>query len=182
MTKGAQEGGGGSEIDEVLVGVVVAIFGSLGLDQLVGGLGGLGLRLGFLVGVRHGERLGEVRMSCFDFFTLRHDGISSALGDDLVKSVVLVIDFIEDLAVPSWLDLLELMESVLGLLDFDVVALVVQDLLDVREGSARDVDEVVVHDVKVVSLEDHSLWRLVRGQEHDACAQALLARLGSSLR
>ena len=42
-------------------------------------------------------------------------------------------------------------------------------------------NEVFVNDVEFVSSEDKSKRRLVRGQEHDACAQAWLARLGGSL-
>lgn len=85
-----------------------------------------------------------------NFFT---DVLLPVLLDNLIQSFILDVDFIKDFVGPGISDFIQFGQSLLLLLEFDVVALIFEQVFDVGKGTRRDIDVVIVHYIDVVTLE-----------------------------
>lgn len=109
--------------------------------------------------------------------SFRDQCLSSLNGDGFIKTIVLLINLIEDFTSPSMLDFIQLKQGLILFLCFNVIFHALEMIFNLGEGPARDTNEEVIHDIPIISIESHSTWCLVHRQFNNASIELFLTLL-----
>ena len=95
------------------------------------------------------------------------------MNDGLIKAIQLLWHLSLESTLPCFLDVFQLHQSFLLIPSFNTVLACLEIFFDVSEGSSYDVDEEVIHHIRIVSLESKSIRSSCGRKEIGTCMKSL---------